>query len=201
MRTRIVKWSGIVLTVWGGTLLSACATAPNVQTNVSPNADFGQYKTYAFVEGVGQDIKAEYNISTRKSMEDAIAREFGTRGYERDIGNPDLLIDYHLKTQDKEVMHSGMYVGGYSGFYNGTYMGSPSYVEPPYVDKYTEGTISVDVIDRRTNQVSWSGKLISRVSGRNPAHPDQWIEQTIGAIFAKYPYRAGNATPVYDVNP
>jgi hypothetical protein len=204
MRVKIANWSGAVVMLLAGALLSACANVPNVQTDVDPQADFGQYQSYAFFESAGKDSKAKYATLTGKRMEDAIAHRMEARGYKLDIHHPDLLINYHMQTRDKQVVRPDMRYGasyGYYGYRNGMYVGWPGYAEPSYVDSYTEGTVSVDIVDRRTNQMVWSGTVSGRVSQADLANPDQHIEQAIGAIFAKYPYHAGDPAPVYAVQP
>ena len=78
--------------------LSACASGPRVYTDADPATDFGQFRTFAFVEGAGKDAEARYQTLSGQRIEDAINLAMVSRGYELDIHTPDLLINFHLKT-------------------------------------------------------------------------------------------------------
>jgi hypothetical protein len=66
----------------------------------------------------------------------------------------------------------------------------------PFVDQYTEGTINVDLVDRRRDALVWEGVAVGTVTDRDRTYPQERIDTSIAAIFARYPYRAGVGTPV-----
>ena len=113
-------------------------------------------------------------------------------GYAVDINNPDLLINFHLKTEEKTRTSPPVYYGGYYGYRSGVYMGWPGYVEPGHIDTYTEGTLSIDLVNRRTNQMVWEGTAVARVTDTSMANTDQAVREAVGAIFAQYPFVAGS---------
>ncbi|MBC05936.1 DUF4136 domain-containing protein [Thalassospira sp.] len=176
-------------------VLTACASGPRIYTDADPASDFGQFTTFAFVDGAGKDAEAEYKTLSGQRIEDAINLAMVSRGYQLDIHNPDLLINFHLKTQEKTRSSPPVYMGGYYGYRSGMYVGWPGYVEPGYVDSYTEGTLNIDLVDRRTRQMVWEGTAISRVTSAVREAPNETVRAAVASIFAKYPYVAGNPVP------
>ncbi len=175
--------------------LSACANGPRVYTDADPATDFGQFRTFAFVEGAGKDAEARYQTLSGQRIEDAINLAMVSRGYQLDIHTPDLLINFHLKTQEKTRSSPPVYVGGYYGYRSGMYVGWPGYVEPGYVDSYTEGTLTIDLVNRQTEQMVWEGTAVSRVTSAVREAPNETVRAAVASIFAKYPYVAGSSVP------
>ena len=176
-------------------LLSACATGLRVYTDADPAADFSRYRTFAFYESAGKSDE-KYATLHGQRIEDAVSAALEARGYSVDINTPDLLINYHLKTEEKTRTSPPVYYGGYYGYRSGMYVGWPGYVEPGYVDNYTEGTITVDMVDRRTDQMIWEGTAIGRIDSEFRNNPDLGVRNAVAAIFGKYPYVAGSSVPV-----
>ena len=176
-------------------VLSGCATGPRVYTDADPAVDFAQFKTFAFIEGAGKDAEAQYKTLSGQRIEDAINQAMVSRGYQLDIHNPDLLINFHLKTQEKTRSSPPVYMGGYYGYRSGMYVGWPGYVEPGYIDSYTEGTLSIDLVDRQTRQMVWEGTAIARVTSAVREAPNETVRNAVASIFAKYPYVAANSIP------
>ncbi|MCC9623960.1 DUF4136 domain-containing protein [Thalassospira sp. MA62] len=190
-----VKHAKLMIVGAMAVLLSACATGPRVYTDHDPAADFGQFQTFAFLETAGQNLEKQYTTLAGQRIEDAISAALEARGYRVDIRNPDLLINFDLKTQDKTRTSPPMYVGGYYGYRSGMYVGWPGYIEPGYVDNYTEGTLTIDVVNRRTNQMVWEGTAIARVTNDMRKAPNESVRSAVASIMAQYPYVAGNPTP------
>ncbi len=178
-------------------MLSACAASgPRIYTDVDPAADFSQFRTFAFMEEAGKNAEARYQTLSGQRIEDAISTALEARGYRVDIHNPDILINFHLKTQEKTRSSPPVYAGGYYGYRSGMYVGWPGYVEPGYVDTYTEGTLTVDMVNRRTNQMVWEGTAVARVTSSVREAPNETVRNAVASIFAQYPYVAGSGVAV-----
>ncbi|MNX93688.1 hypothetical protein D3C86_1258840 [compost metagenome] len=63
------------------------------------------------------------------------------------------------------------------GFYNDTYV-------------YTEGTLNIDLVDARKNQLVWEGVAQGDASRVDPQDSQPAIDAVVTQIFAKYPFRA-----------
>jgi len=177
-------------------LLSACATGPRVYTDADPTTDFGRYQTFAFYETAGKQAEEQYTTLSGQRIEDAISSALEARGYQVDIHNPDFLVNFHLKTEEKTHTSPPVYMGGYYGYRGGMYVGWPGYVEPGHTSTYTEGTLSVDFVDRQSNQMIWEGTAVGRVTSSVRDAPNEAVRNAVASIFAKYPYVAGSSAPV-----
>ncbi len=179
-------------------MLAACSTGPRVYTDVDPVADFGQYQSFAFFESAGKSTE-KYGTLMGQRLEDAISSALEARGYQVDTRHPDILVNYHIEEIEKQRVQPTTFHGGYYGYRNGMYVGWPGYVEPGYVDTYTEGTITIDLVDRRADQMIWEGTAVGRVTNDMRNAPDQSVRNAIAAIFGKYPYVAGSNVLVVPV--
>ncbi|WP_102784066.1 DUF4136 domain-containing protein [Thalassospira sp. GB04J01] len=177
-------------------MLAACASGPKVYIDADPAADFSRYQSFAFFEGAGKSAEEKYTTLSGQRIEDAISTALEARGYRVDINNPDFLVNFHLKTEEKTQTSPPVYMGGYYGYRGGMYVGWPGYTEPGYTSTYTEGTLSIDFVDRRTNQMIWEGTSVGRVTSSIRDAPNEAVRTAVASIFAKYPYVAGSSVPV-----
>ncbi|WP_157831830.1 DUF4136 domain-containing protein [Thalassospira marina] len=198
MAVKRPKW----LVVLAGLLVAGCASGPLVHTDQNPATDFGAYHSYAFVEAAGKDREAQYTTLTGQRMEDRIAAQMQGHGYSLDIHHPDLLVDYHIAMRDQQVVRPGPSYGGYYGSHGrgGIGVGVPLFGDSGQVETYVRGEVVIDLIDRRTNKTVWEGKTGHWLGSDGEYYPDSAIAEAIAAIFAKYPYVAGQSAPVMPVN-
>ena len=153
-----------------GLLLTACATDPVIRTDFDRTADFFTYQTFGFAERPGTDTSGYASLLTQR-LERAIGRELIARGYEEAKQAPDLLVDFHARAQDKLRVTAvppllAPYPRDYGGYRRGFYdpwFGYDSFTD---VQSYTEGTLSVDLIDRARRRVVWQGVATDRFAAR-----------------------------------
>jgi hypothetical protein len=86
-------------------------------------------------------------------------------------------------------------MGPYYGYRSGFYGGWPGYGWGDDVYQYTEGTLSVDLVDARRRQLVWEGVAVGEVQNPDSAGSQQNVDKVVAEIFAKYPFRAGVGTP------
>lgn len=55
----------------------------------------------------------------------------------------------------------------------------------------TEGTLNIDLVDRKQMKLVWEGIAVGSVDTGNQSDIQQRIEKVVGQIFARYPFRAG----------
>ncbi|NUO87105.1 MAG: DUF4136 domain-containing protein, partial [Cupriavidus sp.] len=80
---------------------------------------------------------------------------------------------------------------GYYGYRGGLYAPWPGYGFYNDVYRYTEGTVNIDLVDRRQMKLVWEGVAVGSVDTSDKASAQQRIDRTVAQIFAKYPFRAG----------
>lgn len=168
--------------------LAACQTRPEVRTQSAPDLQIARYATYGFIDKPGTDT-AGYTTLTTRYLEQAVSREMAARGYTRSE-SPDLLINFNVATKDKvESRNSGPNVGiGYGGWGwrrgYGYGVGIGNYND---IRTVTEGSLTVDVVDRVRNELVWSGTAVGRLTKQAMDQPQPSIEQAVSLIFDKYP--------------
>jgi hypothetical protein len=170
-------------------LLAACQTRPEIRTQAAPGVDLASYHTYGFVEKPSTDT-AGYKTLTTKSLEKAVSREMQARGYALST-HPDLLVNFKAASKDKVEGETGPGVGvgvGYGGFGRGRY-GWGVGVGNVYSDIRTvsEGSVTIDVVDRERNELVWSGTAVGRLTKKVLDNPGPAIDAAVTDIFARYP--------------
>ena len=173
--------------------LGGCAS---VNTEVDRSANFNRYKTFAWIPAdikVGDNPRYNSDLINR-NIRYAVETEFAKRGIAKaDQEKPaDLLVGYHTYTEKKEqtayrnVNPYNPYFGGWGwrgwGF---PFYGGWGGWNAPYTRQYTEGTLIIDVLDARTNQLVWRGSVEGEVD--NVARLQKRIRKGVEAIMKKYP--------------
>ncbi|KAI3589401.1 putative lipoprotein [Cupriavidus sp. U2] len=194
MMSRVPAALGTVLAA----ALAGCATGPDIRTDYNHSTDFSQYRTFAFLPRLGTDRQG-YESLTTQYLKDAVYKEMTARGYEYAPRQPDLLVNFNMQFQQKIVSSPApMPPPGYMGYYayrGGLYAPWPGYGFYSDTYTYTEGTLNIDLVDARRNQLVWEGVAQGDASQPERQTSQLMIEQVVGQIFARYPFRAGIGAP------
>ncbi|MDJ0367637.1 DUF4136 domain-containing protein [Hymenobacter sp. H14-R3] len=191
---------GLVLALGGG--LSSCTSAVNVERR--DNVNFSKYRTFDFAETKvktnGDQNPLLRSPIAQDRIKQAIAGELATRGLRQTEGKPDLLITTHTYVDQAERTVYSTYAGagyaypysvGYGGAYlpiNYGYWYRPSYYQTPHTEQYTEGTLIIDFIDRRTNNLVWRGSMADDVN--DPGRLGSEFSKSAKDILDKFPVAA-----------
>lgn len=183
-------------------MLAACATGPRVRTDYDPAAEFGGYRTWGFYDPIAME-KSGYSTWMTERIKANVRREMEARGYRYAERNPDLKINFQGVLRDRIAVWSspgpGVGFGHFYGYGGHHYIGSPFGYDQSQVSQYTEGTLSVDLVDAGRNRMVWTGAASSRVSyARSPQERAVEVDRAITAIFASYPFTAGSSQPRVD---
>jgi hypothetical protein len=180
-------------------LMAACSSV-QTYSDADKSADFYKYHSYAWLQRSDsvQDIFYS-NELIEKNIKYYTDQEMTARGYVQDSYNPDLLLEYHTMLEKKQQTVSNPVYSTpsypYSPYY-GAYGYNPafpySYYNTPYLIgyntqqiEYNEGTLVVDVIDRRKNQLIWRGWSVGTVNDEQSLEKE--LPKDIKKIFKKYP--------------
>jgi hypothetical protein len=178
-------------------LLGACSSY-NYSSYKSDHADFSKYHTFAWVPSDAKVNKVYDNDFAEEKIVDATSKELTDRGLQLDTRKPDLLIKYTALVNDKtRTVNDPVYYKRPSYYVpRVTYSGGRrmyyyQYVDPfpVYVgsnlrkEKFEEGNIMIDLIDRKTSKVIWRGVAQGDVSDSEKAVKD--IPKVVDKIFGK----------------
>ena len=180
-------------------VLAACASVPRVRVDYDPAAEFGGYRTWSFYDPIAME-KSGYSTWISERVKADVRREMEARGYRYAERDPDLKVNFQGVLRERIDVWPSPYPGfGFGHFYGYRghhYFGSPLWYDQSQVSQYTEGTLSVDLVDAARNRMVWTGAASSRVSyGRTPQERAAEVDRAIAAIFAAYPFTAGSAQP------
>ncbi len=157
--------------------LSACG-GMTVHTDWDENADFTSYKTFAWMSPPAGETHASELVMNR--IRDSVIAEMKAKGYVEDEENPDIYVTSIVIIEQKTDVSTTSYGYGYGYGYWGGY--GPQSVD---VYQYHEGTILLDVVDAKKNQLVWRGsgsKVVDQSSGR----PDK-IRDAVINILSRFP--------------
>ena len=170
-------------------LLAGCASGPSIYVNADPAANFAGYRTYDFEAPLGTD-RPGYSSVLSQYLRAAAKRELEARGY-RESDNPDLLVNFNVQTKEKvssTTTPSGPSMGGYYGYRRGYYGTWGGY--DTQVTQYTEGTLTMDIVDAARKQLVWEGTAVGRVRDSDRKNLEPAVTNVMTQIFAQYPYQA-----------
>jgi len=176
--------------------LAGCAAlggGPRVQTDYDRAANFDAYVTFSFHRPLGTDEQG-YGTLVSQRLKAAAQRELEARGYRYVETGGDLSVNFGARLEDRMRVTETPepVIGGWYGYRRyGTWVGYQSRVS---VDEYTQGTLTVDLVDSRRNQLVWSATAVGRVTECTRENLDAAIAGAMSAAFREYPFRAGAGT-------
>lgn len=159
-------------------VFASCSTV-RVASDYDTNADFSGYKSYAFFKP-GID-KAEVSDLDKKRILRAIDAELANKGLQKSE-NPDVVISFFTKAKERIDVYQNHY--GWGGHW-GWGWGHPWYNSSVY--KTTEGTLYIDIIDAKTNELVWQGVGTAPLVKENMEKKEERIRLIVAEILKKYP--------------
>lgn len=190
MKRKILLWSGYFSFVF---LLASCGTTAHIEKD--DHTDFSKYKTFAWIDkdGEGKDDRNHRNDLTEQQIRAAVNKELEKSGWREVKNRPDVLLSYDvLVEKGTRETSNPVYTRPFSRI-----------VYNPYTRRYTtiyypsqfvgydrderavkEGTVTISMIDTRTDKTVWQGWTTDEVSSRNLTSKE--IESSVRAIFKKF---------------
>jgi hypothetical protein len=163
-------------------LLGACSSY-NVTYDYDVTASFARYHTFDYYtskKGTGGTTTL-----MDKRVRSAVEKELQAKGFAMETkADPDFLVTYYPIVQNRKVrttVRSG-WGWGYRPFYGGVGVSSSS------VRNYKEGTIVIEIVDFKTNQMIWQGAANGALTGLdNPEDANEVVPKAVRDILAKFP--------------
>ena len=163
--------------------LSGCMSP--YHADYDPAQDFSRYRTYAWWQGPSEqsDIITGNPLMERRFVQ-AIDRTLQARGFILTEGKtPDFRVAVHGTTRERLQVNDRYHIGaGYYHPYGGV---GVSHVD---VTAYEEGTVFIDIIDGRQDQVVWRGWFADRVKNyRDPHQAQAAVNKMVSGILERFP--------------
>ncbi len=174
--------------------LFGCQAKPSVRTQLAPGANLAQYKTYDYFDKLSTDKRGYTTILTR-NIEGAVDREMQARGYVRGP-NPDLKVNFNVQRHDKvRSTPDAGYGVGFGGWRSGFGYGWGGGFAYNDIETVTEGTLTLDLVDRSRKELVWTGSATGVISKSVEEHPQRAVDTAVTSIFAKYPIVGTSGAP------
>lgn len=182
-------------------MTAGCSVYSEYYTNFDRDADFTNYKTFAWLTDKDTTNEAFNNQIVRNNTRNYFSHCLGEMGMTVNVDSPDVLLELVVKSEKKEMTeHSGRHPsgGGWSYYQNPFYYPFPipyyyrhSYgygYSCSYTDRnveYAAGTITLNVIDRKQNKLVWTGAAKGDLY--DPDLLSENLHPAVYSILKKYP--------------
>jgi hypothetical protein len=170
-------------------LASGCASGPTIRVDKDPGVDMKAFKTFGFFDQVATD-RARYSTIITARLKEATRAQLERVGYTYTEQEPDLRVNFFLNIVDKQEVRStpsATMGAGYYGYRGGMYGAWGGYPHDVDTVNYKAGTLSIDLVDAKRNQLAWQGLAEGRVSKEAIQNPGPAIDAVVAEIFSNFP--------------
>lgn len=214
MKTRL-KQLNVALLCLMSLLVTGCGDKIHVETEYSKATHFDEFKYYRWHQakepegttaqakkGKDKDIDPLLDSNIRFIIEQQLAKKGLVK---REKGVVDFLVNYSVSAKNQvDVENQKVYdgysttyqsVGGYGyGYAGGYYRGvavtmDVQPVNETMVDRYVQGSITLDFIEPDNNKLIWRARGDKRLPYDHPNQKqrDELINKAVGKLLAKFP--------------
>ncbi len=189
---RNLKW--VVAGIASVFVLASCSSTAHIEKD--DDTDFSRYKTFAWIDkdGEGKEDLNRNNDLTEQKIRNAVNKELEKNSGWREVKNkPDVTLSYDvLVERSTKESTNPVYSNPYSRV-----------VYNPYTRRYTtiyypsrfqgyerdermikEGTVTISMIDTKTDKTVWQGWTTDEVNSKNLTTKE--IQGSIRSIFKKF---------------
>jgi len=162
-------------------ILATLPVVAGVTSDHDLDADFSQYKTFAWKPGTEAP-----NPITEKRIHRAVETELAAKGVVVATESPDLFVYSHVSTsQTSSVDFVGFGYGGYVGWDGWGYWG-PVPTTINMRDVY-HGALIVDLVDTRKNALVWRAVANEKFIELNMDKIAKAVNKAVAKMFKRYP--------------
>jgi hypothetical protein len=175
-------------------LAAACATM-RVSVEEGPEAEQASawYETYAWLPTPRRD-ESHGNPLVEANLKQTVDRGLAAKDFRRvsPSDHPDFLVGWHATTRERTQVEE---INPYWGYHWSPVFGPP----PSYggaargpggatAAEYERGTVILDIIDARSNELVWRGTVKAHL-GANPSARDteKKVSNAVDKILAQFP--------------
>jgi uncharacterized protein YceK len=177
-----------------GLLLAGCSSIAHIEKDETVN--FNNYKTYAWAEQRSDDTtgkSVKVSDLTERTIRNAVNVEMAKTGWRESKTKPDVLLAYDvLVERGIREQNNPVYSQPFTRYFYNAY--SRRYVPVYYPSQFLgydreqqavrEGTITISLIDAKTDKTVWQGWTTDEVNSRNLSSKE--IQAGVKSIFRKF---------------
>jgi len=187
MKRKMKLWIGITGFV---AVLAGCHATAHIEKD--DNANFSHYKTFAWVNE--ESNRKHSNDMTETRIKEAVNKELEKSSGWREVkSNPDILLNYDvLVERSTRETNSPVYSSPFTRMIFNPYTRrySTIYYPSQFVGyekdqrPIREGTVTITMIDTRTDKPVWQGWTTDEVNSRNLTAKE--VQASVKSIFRKF---------------
>lgn len=157
----------------------SCKPTLKVSSDYDKSANFSSYKTFSLYYLVTSKNVTQFN---EERIWNSIREEMQKKGYIEDDNNPDIVVNAISVINNKKYLAANSSGSGIVRPYAGM-LSSSGNIQAVH---YKEGSLLIDVIDRRTNKLVWEG-VGSAEFEKQPKDPEKVIKNAVNKILESFP--------------
>ena len=191
MKTRSLTGAMLALLL----LVLAGCSSYSIVSDYDRSMPFGSYKTYRWsgegASGIEDDVLAK-NPLIFKHIKSAVNRELSWKGFVlKENGPVDFTVTAHAGIRERVAVGQPTVVMSYRrGFHHNGYYSFwyDPYGPYPRLVYYEEGTLIIDIIDTRSDELAWRG-VVTGILRNNGSTDDMHkeIDTVVGRVLARFP--------------
>lgn len=174
-----MKRAAMLLVSTAGALALACSTLTTA-VDYDHTVNWSQFHTFQLA---GND--KEFVTFTQKRIADAISSQLTSKGWQPVTSNPDIMVYTHgVRSEQTQWTATNMGGWGYRGWGGmGGGMATATQTKIPI------GTLVVDLVNPKTNELVWRGTASDQISASG-AEQGQ-IQNAVAKLFENFPPQPG----------
>ena len=170
-------------------LLAGCASSAHIEKDDTVN--FSKYKSFTWLHGENGKLENQSDLVETK-IRNAVSKEFEKIGWRESKNRPDVILDYDVLVErsskkESDPVYSQPYrrlvYNPYTRRYATIYYPSQFLGYDSYERVIREGTITVTMIDAKTDKTVWQGWTTGEVNSKNLTNKE--IQKAVASIFKK----------------
>jgi hypothetical protein len=178
-----------IVAVLGIGILAGCASSAHIEKDETVN--FSKYKTFTWLHGEEGKLESQSDLVESK-IRAAVTKEFEKIGWRESSNKPDVILDYDVlverssKSQKDPVYsqpYSRLIYNPYTRRYATIYYPSQFMGYESYEKVIREGTVTISMIDAKTDKAVWQGWTTGEVNSKNLTNKE--IQKAVASIFKR----------------
>lgn len=166
-------------------LLTSCAPRISVFSDSDPDYKGRKFSSFSWAGNSNVEANRNplhYNELNDKRIRSAVTKEMEKRGF-REANGAELVVHYHIVVEDKSIVTTEPLGYQYGPYW--TRMRTNTY-------SYQEGTLIIDLMDPKTNNLVWRGWATAALDTITPEKSDEMIRRAVEKIFSKFSLASAN---------
>ncbi len=180
----------IMAAAFGLALFTACSSY-TVKTDYDPTITYASYKSFDWyaaskrAKGKGSGTDPLLDKRVRASVQKVLE----AKGFKQEtVAEPDFLVTYYPIYQNKKYRTTTSIGGDYGWGRRQWGYGMGTRFSTSQVHQYREGTIILEIVDSRSNQLVWQGAAEGALTNLdNPEDAQEAINKAVGDLLMNFP--------------